>query len=81
MMPQTTLLQTTQSQSNCAGCPKFKDYQDRGRGLCRVFDRVVRKHHQLTNDCQSALESEQLHCHQITTKSSKGNASFADQIN
>ncbi len=60
-MPQTTITATTQpQQSTCAGCPKFHDYHDRERGLCQVFDRVVRRHHTLTQDCQRQLESEQL---------------------
>ncbi len=60
-MPQQTLTQpTTAQKSTCANCRKFKDYQDRGRGLCQVFDRVVRRHHQQTSDCQRQLESEQL---------------------
>ncbi len=59
-MPQTSVIQETQSQSTCATCPKFKDYKDRNRGECLVFDKVVRKHHRLTSDCQQQLESEQL---------------------
>ncbi len=38
----------------------IKDYQDRGRGECLVFDKVVRKQHQLTSDCQQAIEAEEL---------------------
>ena len=60
MMPQTSVIQETQSQSTCETCPKFKDYNDRGRGECLVFDKVVRKHHTLTNDCVQQIESEQL---------------------
>ncbi len=60
MMPQTSVIQETQSQSTCQTCRKFQDYNDLDRGLCEVFDKVVRKHHRLTSDCQQQLESEQL---------------------
>ncbi len=56
-MPQTTIIQVNQSQSTCANCPLFKDYQDRGRGLCLVFDKVVRKRHQLTSDCVQQIKT------------------------
>ena len=60
-MPHQTLNQLTPAQkSTCATCPKFKDYNDRDRGECLVFDKVVRKHHTLTSDCQQQIESEQL---------------------
>lgn len=42
----------------CESCPMFKDYQDNGRGLCTIFDKVYRKHHALTQDCLSSLPSE-----------------------
>ena len=51
---------TPEQESTCSTCPKFKDYKDRGRGLCTVFDKVVRKHHTLTQDCVQQIESEQL---------------------
>ena len=58
IMPQPILIQTTPSQkSTCADCPSFKDYQDRGRGLCLVFDRVVRKRHQITSDCLQQIKT------------------------
>ena len=57
-MPQQALIKTIPSQkSTCADCLLFNDYQDRGRGLCLVFDKVVRKHHQLTNDCVQQNET------------------------
>ena len=57
-MPHQTLNQTTPSQkSTCADCSFFKDYQDRGRGLCLVFEQVVRRHHQLTNDCVQQIKT------------------------
>ncbi len=52
MMPQTiTNLTTPVQQSTCADCFFFKDYQDRGRGECLVFDKVVRQRHLITSDC------------------------------
>lgn len=60
MTQQTAIAPTPTVQSTCATCPKFKDYQDRGRGLCLISDKVVRKHHTLTNDCVQQIESEQL---------------------
>ena len=60
-MPQTKVIAPTPAvQSTCETCPKFKDYNDRGRGECTVFDKVVRKHHTLTQDCVQQIESEQL---------------------
>ncbi len=59
-MTYTVSKTTPVQQSTCATCPKFKDYHDRERGLCQVFDKVVRRHHQRTSDCQQAIESEQL---------------------
>ena len=57
-MPQQALIETTPSQkSTCADCPLFKEYQDRGRGLCLVFDKVVRRHHQLTSDCVQQIKT------------------------
>ncbi len=59
-MPQPTLIQITSlHKSTCEDCPLFKDYQDRGRGLCTAFDKVVRKRHQLTNDCVQQIKPEQ----------------------
>ena len=60
-MTYTAFNTTTPSpESTCATCSQFQDYQDRGRGLCQVFERVVRQHHTQTSDCQQQLESEQL---------------------
>ena len=60
-MPHQILNQAISAQkSTCETCPKFKDYNERGRGECLVFDKVVRKHHNLTNDCVQQIESEQL---------------------
>ena len=61
MMPQTSVIQETQSQSTCETCPKFQDFNEsNGRGWCETFDRSARQHHTLTSDCQQAIESEQL---------------------
>lgn len=44
--------------ATCASCPAFKDTgEGRGRGLCRVFDRMVFSHHPLTQDCRLNLVS------------------------
>ena len=56
-MAQHTFIQVNQFQSTCADCPLFKNYQDRGRGLCLVFDKVVRKRHTLTSDCVHQIET------------------------
>jgi hypothetical protein len=58
MMPQTTLKPTTEQHSTCAECRYFSDFNDaRGRGLCRVFDSVARRHHQRTSDCDSSIKT------------------------
>jgi len=58
MMTYPILSQPTPAQiSTCATCPKFHDYEDRGRGLCLVFDRVVRKRHTLTSDCVQQMKT------------------------
>ncbi len=59
-MTQTNVIAITPTESTCEQCQKFQDFKDRGRGLCTVFDKVVRKHHTLTNDCVQQIESEQL---------------------
>ena len=56
----TVISPTPAVQSTCETCSKFKDYQDRGRGECLIFDKVTRKHHEITQDCRTAIESEQL---------------------
>ena len=36
----------------CKNCQSFEDYHEaNGRGWCRIFNLVVREHHQTTNDC------------------------------
>ena len=55
-----TIISTTQpiEQTTCATCPYFSDYrEERGRGLCRIFDQVVRQHWQQTSDCDNAIKA------------------------
>jgi hypothetical protein len=48
----------TEQHSTCAECRYFSDFGDeRGRGLCRVFDMVARRHHQRTSDCDSSIKT------------------------
>lgn len=56
----TVIAPTPAVQSTCNDCPKFKDYDDRDRGECTLFDKVTRKHHEITQDCQQTIESEGL---------------------
>ncbi len=43
----------------CESCPKFNDFNEqRGRGLCKVFDKVTYRHHSLTQDCLTSLSSD-----------------------
>jgi hypothetical protein len=50
---------TTEQRSTtlaCAECRYFSDFDDeRGRGLCRVFDIVARRHHHKTETCTSSI--------------------------
>ena len=60
-MAHLTQVQETQSQSTCATCSKFQDFNEsKGRGWCTLFDHQARKHHTLTSDCQQTIETEQL---------------------
>jgi hypothetical protein len=44
------------SPSTCANCRYFSDFDDeRGRGLCRVFDTVAKRHHHKTETCISSI--------------------------
>jgi hypothetical protein len=47
----------TETLSTCATCPFFSDYYDRERGLCQVFERVIKKHNPRTSDCDLQIES------------------------
>ncbi|MDJ0577682.1 MAG: hypothetical protein QNJ65_21300 [Xenococcaceae cyanobacterium MO_234.B1] len=58
-MTHTQIQTQISSDSTCASCPKFKDYNEpRGRGWCRLFDRVAFSHHPFTLDCQLNLASD-----------------------
>ena len=62
IMPQLQTLQPTpitkqrSTALTCANCRYFSDFGDeRGRGLCRVFDTVARRHHQKNENCLSSI--------------------------
>ena len=39
--------------STCKSCSQFKNYREsRGRGYCKLFDKVVFSHHPFTQDCK-----------------------------
>jgi hypothetical protein len=47
---------TTETLSTCAECRYFSDFGDeRGRGLCRVFDTVAKRQHRKTENCTSSI--------------------------
>ncbi len=49
----------TPTACTCANCPQFDDYgETRGRGLCKVFEKITYRHHALTQDCLTSLPSE-----------------------
>ncbi len=54
----TAFKTVTPTACTCSSCPMFRDYQDNGRGLCKVFDQVTYRHHSLTQDCLTSLSSE-----------------------
>lgn len=44
-------------QANCARCPYFQDFNEpNGRGLCQLFDKVARRHHFRTGDCDQEIK-------------------------
>jgi hypothetical protein len=46
----------TEPPSTCASCAYFQDFNDaRGRGLCKLFDSVARRHHWRTSDCDASI--------------------------
>lgn len=46
----------TKQHSTCESCRYFSDFGDeRGRGLCRVFDTIARRHHHKTETCSSSI--------------------------
>ena len=62
IMTQTKFKTKTPKACTCESCPMFKDYQDNGRGLCKIFDKVSKRHHALTQDCLSSLPPETEFC-------------------
>ena len=57
----TAKITTPAQQSKCETCSKFNNYNEsNARGWCNLFDKPARKNHQLTSDCQNALDSEEL---------------------
>ncbi len=54
-MTYSQLKASTPTACTCSSCPMFRDYQDNGRGLCKVFDQVTYRHHSLTQDCLTSL--------------------------
>lgn len=55
MITHHTSLKSThisKTQSNCASCPYFDDFQERsGRGWCKIMDTVARKQHKKSQVC------------------------------
>jgi len=46
------------TQSTCATCPYFQDFDERdGRGWCQLFDQMARQHHARTGDCEQEIEA------------------------
>jgi len=44
--------------ANCATCPYFQDFDEtNGRGLCQLFDKMARRHHFRTGDCDQEIEA------------------------
>jgi len=56
MMPTQKLEQPILA--NCANCPYFQDFgETNGRGLCQLFDKMARRHHLRTGDCDQEIET------------------------
>ena len=56
MMTTKTLEQPIQA--NCAKCPYFQDFDEpNGRGWCQLFDKVARRHHKRTGDCEQEIKA------------------------
>ena len=46
------------TQSTCSTCPYFQDFgEPNGRGLCQLFDKMARRHHNRTGDCDQEIEA------------------------
>ena len=61
-MTQTIVTTIQAQQSTCGTCPYFEDYQERGRGLCHIYDEVTRRHWEKTGDCTLAIKSLEREC-------------------
>ncbi|NJO94330.1 MAG: hypothetical protein HC820_08285 [Hydrococcus sp. RM1_1_31] len=57
IMAQLTTFYPIEQHPTCATCPFFQDFNGRDRGLCEVFDRVLKKHNLRTSDCDCSIES------------------------
>ena len=58
-MNYTAFKTETPTAFTCASCPQFNDYNEpRGRGWCRLFNRLAFSHHPFTLDCQLNLASD-----------------------
>ena len=58
-MNYTAFKTETPTAFTCASCPQFDDYNEpRGRGWCRLFNRLAFSHHPFTLDCQLNLASD-----------------------
>jgi hypothetical protein len=52
-----TTIEQRSTALTCANCRYFSDFGDeRGRGLCRVFDTVAKRQHQKTETCNSSIK-------------------------
>ena len=42
----------------CEDCPMFNAYpgDTRSRGLCKLFDKVTRGYHEMTDDCRNSMD-------------------------
>jgi len=46
------------TQSTCSTCPYFQDFgETNGRGFCQLFDKMARRHHFRTGDCDQQIET------------------------
>ena len=62
-MTQAIISTTEIQQSTCATCPYFSDYQERGRGLCTIFDQAAKRHWKKSSDCDCAIKALEQECH------------------
>ena len=54
----------------CEDCPMFNAYPDdtRSRGLCKLFDKVTRGYHEMTNDCRNNMDEVTIILHSTWTE-------------